>query len=308
MSANHNHSADASIGKAFLISLCLNSLIVLAEIIFGTMAHSMALLADAGHTSIDLLGLILSWAAFRMSKIRPAGRFTYGLKRSTLLATLLSGLLLLLATGGIAWEAVLRFREPASVDGGVVIIVAAVALVVNGLSAWNLMAGSRKDLNVRGAFLHLLSDAGVSAGVIVSGALVMLTGWSWIDPVTSLLIAVFIGIGTWNLFAEAIALSLDAVPEGIELGKIQTHLARHPGVTGVHDLHVWAMSTTENALSAHLVVTAPADSDKILATLAEELHERFEISHTTLQIETTATPLPCVSTACDSPTPSTARQ
>lgn len=301
MSASHNHSADSRTGNAFLISLCLNSLIVLAEIVFGTMAHSMALLADAGHTSVDLLGLILSWAAFRMSKVRPAGRFTYGLRRSTLLATLLSGLLLLAATGGIVWEAVLRFREPAGVDGGLVIIVAAIALVVNGLSAWNLMAGSHKDLNVRGAFLHLLSDAGVSAGVIVSGTLVMLTGWSWIDPVTSLLIAVFIGVSTWNLFAEAIALSLDAVPEGIDLGKIQTHLANHPGVTGVHDLHIWAMSTTENALSAHLVIPTPADSDKILANLAEELHENFEISHTTLQIETGSTPLPCLDTACDRP-------
>ena len=299
MSANHHHSADTQTGRAFLISLVLNSIIVLAEIIFGTMAQSMALLADAGHTSIDLLGLILSWAAFRMSKILPKGRFTYGLKRSTVLATLLSGLLLLLATGGIAWEALLRFREPSSVNGSVVMIVAAVALVVNGLSAWNLMPGSRKDLNVRGAFLHLLSDAGVSAGVILSGALVMFTGWNWVDPLTSLLIAVFIGAGTWKLFSEAIALSMDAVPEGIDIAKIQNFLTRQPGVTGVHDLHVWAMSTTENALSAHLVIPGHSDPDQILAELGEGLHEQFEISHTTFQIESGATPLPCLQTACD---------
>jgi cobalt-zinc-cadmium efflux system protein len=299
MSANHHHSADTQTGRAFLISLVLNSIIVLAEIIFGTMAQSMALLADAGHTSIDLLGLILSWAAFRMSKIRPAGRFTYGLKRSTVLATLLSGLLLLLATGGIAWEALLRFREPSSVNGSVVMIVAAVALVVNGLSAWNLMPGSRKDLNVRGAFLHLLSDAGVSAGVILSGALVMFTGWNWVDPLTSLLIAVFIGAGTWKLFSEAIALSMDAVPEGIDIAKIQNFLTRQKGVTGVHDHHVWAMSTTENALSAHLVIPGHSDPDQILAELGEGLHEQFEISHTTFQIESGATPLPCLQTACD---------
>ena len=299
MSANHNHSADSQTGRAFMVSLVLNSVIVLAEIIFGTMAQSTALLADAGHTSVDLLGLILSWAAFRMSKIRPAGRFTYGLKRSTVLATLMSGLLLLLATGGIAWESFLRFREPSGVDGSVVIIVAAVALVVNGLSAWNLMAGSRNDLNVRGAFLHLLSDAGVSAGVILSGALVMLTGWNWVDPLTSLLIAVFIGAGTWKLFSEAIALSMDAVPEGIDLGKIQDFLARQAGVTGVHDLHVWAMSTTENALSAHIVIPNISDQDKILAELGEELHEQFEILHTTFQIESGTTPLPCVQSACD---------
>jgi cobalt-zinc-cadmium efflux system protein len=289
MSANHHHAADSQTGRAFLISIALNSIIVIAEIVYGTAAHSMALLADAGHTSMDLLGLLLSWAAFRMSKVRPAGRFTYGLKRSTVLATLLSGLLLLFATGGIAWEAVLRFREPAGVNGVIVMIVAAVALVVNALSAWNLMPGSRNDLNVRGAFLHLLSDAGVSAGVILSGGLVLLTGWNWIDPITSLLIAIFIGI----------ALSLDAVPEGIDLPKIQDFLASHPGVSGVHDLHVWAMSTTENALSAHLVIPGASDSDKILAELGEGLHEKFEITHSTLQIETGATPLPCLQTACD---------
>jgi cobalt-zinc-cadmium efflux system protein len=299
MSATHHHSADTQTGRAFLISIALNSIIVIAEIVYGTAAHSMALLADAGHTSMDLVGLLLSWAAFRMSKVRPAGRFTYGLKRSTVLATLLSGLLLLFATGGIAWEAVLRFREPAGVNGVIVMIVAAVALVVNALSAWNLMPGSRNDLNVRGAFLHLLSDAGVSAGVILSGGLVLLTGWNWIDPITSLLIAIFIGIGTWRLFSEAIALSLDAVPEGIDLPKIQDFLASHPGVSGVHDLHVWAMSTTENALSAHLVIPGASDSDKILAELGEGLHEKFEITHSTLQIETGATPLPCLQTACD---------
>jgi cobalt-zinc-cadmium efflux system protein len=299
MSANHHHSADTQTGRAFLISLVLNSIIVIAEIAFGTAANSMALLADAGHTSMDLVGLILSWAAFRMSKVRPAGRFTYGLKRSTVLATLLSGLLLLFATGGIAWEAILRFREPSGVNGTIVMMVAAVALVVNGLSAWNLMPGSRKDLNVRGAFLHLLSDAGVSAGVILSGGLVLLTGWNWIDPVTSLLIAIFIGIGTWRLFSEAIALSLDAVPEGIDLAKIQDFLASQPGVSGVHDLHVWAMSTTENALSAHLVIPGVSNPDKILAELGEGLHEKFEITHTTFQIESGATPLPCLQTACD---------
>jgi cobalt-zinc-cadmium efflux system protein len=299
MSANHHHSADTQTGRAFLISLVLNSIIVIAEISFGTAAHSMALLADAGHTSMDLVGLILSWAAFRMSKVRPAGRFTYGLKRSTVLATLLSGLLLLFATGGIAWEAILRFREPSGVNGTIVMMVAAVALVVNGLSAWNLMPGSRKDLNVRGAFLHLLSDAGVSAGVILSGGLVLLTGWNWIDPVTSLLIAIFIGIGTWRLFSEAIALSLDAVPEGIDLAKIQDFLASQPAVSGVHDLHVWAMSTTENALSAHLVIPGVSNSDQILAELGEGLHEKFEITHTTFQIESGTTPLPCLQTACD---------
>ena len=299
MSANHHHSADTQTGRAFLVSLVLNSIIVIAEIAFGTAAHSMALLADAGHTSMDLVGLLLSWAAFRMSKVRPAGRFTYGLKRSTVLATLLSGLLLLFATGGIAWEAVQRFREPSGVNGIIVMIVAAVALVVNGLSAWNLMPGSRNDLNVRGAFLHLLSDAGVSAGVILSGGLVLLTGWNWIDPVTSLLIALFIGIGTWRLFSEAIALSLDAVPDGVDLAKIQKFLTQQPGVTGVHDLHVWAMSTTENALSAHLVIPGAAEPDKILAELGEGLHEQFEITHTTFQIETGATPLPCLQTACD---------
>lgn len=299
MSANHHHSTDTQTGRAFLISLVLNSIIVIAEIAFGTAANSMALLADAGHTSMDLVGLILSWAAFRMSKVRPSGRFTYGLKRSTVLATLLSGLLLLFATGGIAWEAILRFREPSGVNGTIVMMVAAVALVVNGLSAWNLMPGSRKDLNVRGAFLHLLSDAGVSAGVILSGGLVLLTGWNWIDPVTSLLIAIFIGIGTWRLFSEAIALSLDAVPEGIDLAKIQNFLASQPGVSGVHDLHVWAMSTTENALSAHIVIPGVGNPDKILAELGEGLHEKFEITHTTFQIESGATPLPCLQTACD---------
>jgi len=299
MSGDHEHSAQSRTGRAFLLSLGLNSLIVLAEVIFGTIAQSMALLADAGHTSVDLLGLVLSWAAFRLSKVRPKGRFTYGLKRSTVLATLGSGLLLLLATGGIAWEALLRFGEPSDVNGSVVMIVAAVALVVNGLSAWNLMPGSRNDLNVRGAFLHLLSDAGVSAGVILSGALVLLTGWSWIDPLTSLFIAVFIAAGTWRLFAEAFALSMDAVPEGIDLAKIQDFLARRGGVSGVHDLHVWAMSTTENALSAHLVILDNNETGQFLADLGAALHEQFDISHTTLQIEDGSIALPCLQTACD---------
>jgi cobalt-zinc-cadmium efflux system protein len=215
------------------------------------------------------------------------------------LATLLSGLLLLAATGGIAWEALLRFREPAGVDGSLVMIVAAVALVVNGMSAWNLMSGSRDDLNVRGAFLHLLSDAGVSAGVIVSGALVALTGWNWVDPLSSLLIALFIGAGTWRLFSEALTLSLDGVPEGIDLKKIQNFLSSQPGVAGVHDLHVWAMSTTENALSAHLVIPHSPCSDTILAELGDGLHKEFEISHTTFQIESGTVPLPCLQSACD---------
>ena len=239
-----------------------------------------------GTTSIPIaIGLILAWGAHLLVRVRVSDRFTYGFRSASILSALINAVLLLVATGAIALEAFRRLAEPAPVAGATVMIVAGAGIVINGFSAWLLMAGNKGDLNVHGAFLHLVADALVSVGVVIAGGIIILTGWNWVDPAVSLIIAVVIVWGTWNLLRDSFQLSMNAVPKGIVLGEVRAHLQSLPHVTAVHDLHVWAMSTTENALTAHLVMDNGHPGDKFLEQLGHELDRRFKIQHATVQIE-----------------------
>ncbi|MCI0458981.1 MAG: cation diffusion facilitator family transporter [Gemmataceae bacterium] len=266
---------------------------VLAEAGLGIAANSLALLADAGHNLSDVLGLLLAWGAGYLARRRPTERRTYGLRRSTILAALLNAVLLLIAVGAITWEAIGRLDRPASVAGGTVIAVAAVGVVVNTVTALLFFSGRRHDPNIRGAFLHMAADAVVSLGVVVAGIVIGLTGWAWVDPAVSLLIAAVIAVGTWGLLRQSIDLSLDAVPTGIDPSSVRTFLAGLPGVVEVHDLHIWGMSTTETALTVHLVKPGAGVDDDWLAWVSKELHDRFRIDHATIQIECGRVSQPC---------------
>ena len=281
----HHHAlAPASFGFAFAIATILNIVLVVAQVVFGLAANSIALLADAGHNFGDVLGLLLAWGAQVVARWQPTERFTYGFRSASILSALLNAVTLLVATGAIAWEAIGRLPNPGEVGGLTVMVLAAIGILVNGVSAWLLMGG-RDDLNVRGAFLHLAADAAVSAGVVVAGAVILLTGWSWIDPAVSLAICAVIVWGTWGLLRELVRLSLGAVPAQVALGDVRLYLEGLEGVTSVHDLHVWAMSTTENALTAHLVMPAGHPGDAFIAEVSHVLAHRFRIAHPTFQIE-----------------------
>ncbi len=282
----HGHShTPTDFGAAFAAATALNLGLVALQVIYGLSAHSVALLADAGHNFGDALGLLLAWGAHVLARVEPTERFTYGFRSASILSALVNAVLLLIATGAIAWEAVRRLADPGEVAGWTVMAVAAIAIVVNGLSAWLLMAGQKGDLNIRGAFAHMLADASVSAGVVLAGGAILLTGWTWLDPVMSLVVAAVIVWGTWGMLREAAHLSMDAVPPGIKPAEVRRYLEQLPGVTGVHDLHVWAMSTTENALTAHLVMPAGHPGDVFLGQLCHGLDHRFGIRHPTVQIE-----------------------
>ncbi len=270
---------------AFRIAIALNLLLVLIQFGFGFIANSTALMADAGHNLSDVLGLVLALLASVLGRRPPRGRYTYGLRSSSILAALTNAVLLLLASGAIAWEAVQRMLAPPPVAGLTVTLVAAAALVVNGFSAWLLLRGQKSDLNVRGAYLHMLSDAAISLGVVVAGLAIMATGWNWLDPVVSVVIVALIVAGTWGLLREALDLILSAVPAGIDPGEVAGFLRERPGVRDVHDLHIWGMSTTENALTAHLVMPDGYPGDEVLDAISEGLRARFGIGHSTLQVE-----------------------
>ena len=285
---HHGHGhvhAPIDFGRAFAIATILNLVLVVLQVVYGLIADSVALLADAGHNFGDAVGLVLAWGAHLLVRVRVSDRFTYGFRSASILSALINAVLLLVATGAIALEAFRRLAEPAPVAGGTVMIVAGMGIVINGFSAWLLMAGNKGDLNVRGAFLHLVADAAVSAAVVVAGGIIILTDWSWVDPLASLLIAVVIVWGTWNLLRESFQLSMNAVPKGIVLSEVRNHLQSLSHVTAVHDLHVWAMSTTENALTAHLEMDNGHPGDKFLEELSHGLDDRFKIQHTTVQIE-----------------------
>lgn len=289
--AGHEHGAlghshgPASYDRAFAIGITLNLGFVAIEALYGFIANSMALLADAGHNLSDVLGLVIAWGATMLAKRPPSERYTYGLRSTSILAALLNAVFLLVATGGIAWEALRRFSEPAPVAGMTVIIVAAIGIVINGITAWLFASGRKGDINIKGAYLHMAADAAVSAGVVVAGVVILYTGWSWVDPSVSLVIAIIIVWGTWGLFRESIAMTLNAVPSGIDAAKVKSFLSGLPGVAQVHDLHIWSMSTTETALTAHLVMPGGAPGDAFLTRLAEDLSHRFKIVHPTIQIE-----------------------
>lgn len=258
------------------------------------LANSVALIADAGHNLGDVLGLAMAWGAYTMARWLPTGRYTYGFRSASILAALFNGILLLLTTGAIAWESLRRLMTaPDAVDGGTVMAVAAAGIAVNGLSAALLMSGRRGDINIRGAFLHLLGDAAISVGVVVAGAAILATGWNFLDPLVSLAIAVLIVWSTFGLLREAVMMSLDAVPRGVDPARVRTYLHGLPGVTEVHDLHIWAISTTETAMTAHLVRPGCGLDDHLLHDVCRELRERFGISHATLQVEAGDTGLDC---------------
>jgi cobalt-zinc-cadmium efflux system protein len=284
MSHHHDHG-PIHYDRSFAWGTGLNVLFVIAEAVGGVVTNSLALLADAGHNLSDVLGLLLAWGAYRLAKRKPTDRHTYGWRSSTIMAALLNGLILLVAVGGIAWEAVGRLWEPPEVAAGLVMAIAALGVVINTATALLFLQGRKQDLNIRGAYLHMAADAGVSAGVVLAGLAILLTGWTWIDPVISLLIAVAILIGTRELLGDAIHLALQAVPKEIDQGRVLSFLQGLPGVEDVHDLHIWAMSTTEIALTAHVVRPQPDDEDAFLVDAVRGLHDRFHIEHVTLQVE-----------------------
>ena len=282
----HGHShVPANFGPAFLIGICLNVGFVLIEAIAGWLGNSVALLADAGHNLSDVLGLVVAWVATILAARLPSARFTYGLRGSSILAALFNAVFLLVAVGGIAWEAIIRFSHPEAAHGLTVIGVAAAGIVVNGVTAWLFASGSKGDINIRGAFLHMVADAAVSAAVVIAGILMIFTGWVWLDPLTSLVICAVIVWGTWSLLRDSLFMSLDAVPSGVDPAAVRAFLLRQPGVDGLHDLHIWPMSTTEIALTAHLVMSGGHPGDAFLLGLCEELEHQFGIVHPTIQIE-----------------------
>lgn len=295
--SGHSHShlppASADFSKAYAIGISLNLAFVVVEIICGLYSNSLALLADAGHNAGDVLGLFLAWGATRLSQRAPSAHYTYGLQSSSILAALANALLLFVACGGIGLEAIRRFSTPAETDSMMMIIVAGIGIAINGGTAMLFMSGQKTDLNIRGAFLHLVGDALVSLGVVISGILVMTTNWLWFDPLTSLAIATFIIISTWGLLRDSITLALHGTPRHIDTNEVKEFLTTRPEVRAVHDLHIWAMSTTETALSAHLVMQSGHPGDAALQNISQQLAQQFGIGHSTLQVELGDSPHDC---------------
>ncbi len=290
---HHHHGNPADHGRAFAISISLNIIFVCVEFAYGIIANSTALMADAGHNLSDVLGLALAWGAAILAKRAPSSRYTYGLRGSSILAALGNGLLLMLACGAIGWEAVLRFGHPQAVAGLTVSLVAGVGIVINGLSAWMLLAGSKGDLNMRGAYQHMAADADISAGVLVSGLAIMATGWTWLDPAVSIAIVIMILLGTWSLLREALTMAMAGVPDNVDPARIHAFLQTHAGVADSHDLHIWAMSTTETAMTVHLVMPQGHPGDQFLDQLVAGLKSDFAIHHCTVQVEMGTTAHAC---------------
>lgn len=281
----HHHPAPTDFGRAFVLAIVLNTGFVATEFAFGLAANSTALIADAGHNLSDVLGLLLAWGAAWLARRTSTSRYTYGLRSSSILAALANAIFLLVACGGIAWEAVMRFTAPPAVAAGTVMAVAAVGIIINGFSAWLFFKGSKGDLNIRGAYLHMAADAAVSLGVVVTGALISFTHWFWLDPAISLAIVAVIVAGTWGLLRESLQLALSGVPPQVDHTAVARYLAEQPGVHSIHDLHIWGMSTTENALTAHLVMPEGHPGDAFLDRLTHTLEEEFGIHHATFQVE-----------------------
>ncbi|WP_322056672.1 cation diffusion facilitator family transporter [Paraburkholderia sp. J63] len=282
---HHHHAPSAGHGRAFALAVALNIVIVIAQTVYGVIAHSTALLADAGHNLSDVLGLLLAWGAAWLATRRPSARYTFGFGSSSILASLANAALLLVACGAILAESIGRLIYPAPVAGLDVFVVATLGMLINGFSAWLFVRGQKDDLNIRGAFLHMAADAGVSAAVAVSGLVILATGWSWVDPAMSIVVVLVIVRGTWGLLRESVRLALAAVPEGVDIERIRVFLAQQQGVIDVHDLHIWALSTTGNALSAHLVMPAGHPGDAALDAIVGALGVRFRITHVTLQVD-----------------------
>lgn len=288
MSAAHSHehaNAPANFNRAFAIGIALNIAFVAIESFYGWKVNSLALLADAGHNLSDVLGLILAWVGVFASKLRPNSRHTYGWKRATILAAFANALLLLVAMGSLMWEAIGRLNAPQQVQGVTIMVVAGIGILINSATAWLFMRGGESDLNIRGAFLHMAADALVSLGVVIAGALALWFGWAWIDPVTSLFIAAVILLSTWRLLRDSLHLLFDGVPWQINPTEIRLYLESLPGVVNVHDLHIWAMSTSQIAMTVHLVIPEGHPGDAFIEKIREYLHDNFDIEHPTIQIE-----------------------
>lgn len=283
---SHEHThAPANFNRAFAVGIALNVAFVAIESFYGWKVNSLALLADAGHNLSDVLGLILAWVGAFASSLRPNSRHTYGWKRATILAAFANALLLLVAMGSLVWEAIGRLNTPTQVQGVTIMVVAGIGILINSATALLFMHGSKSDLNIRGAFMHMTADALVSLGVVIAGALALWFGWDWIDPVTSLLIAVMILISTSRLFRDSLHLLFDGVPWHIDPADVRRHLESLPGVVNVHDLHIWAMSTSQIAMTVHLVIPEGHPDDAFIEDIRESMHDRFDIEHSTIQIE-----------------------
>ena len=284
----HSH-APKDFGRAFAVGVGLNAAFVVAEVLFGVLGHSVALLADAGHNLSDVLGLLAAWAATLLARRLPTGRFTYGFGSSSILAALFNAVVLLVVIGGLSWEAIGRLWRPEPVAGGTVMLVAALGIAINGCCAYLFASGRKGDINIRGAFTHMLADAMVSAGVVAAGLVILLTAWFWIDPVVSLVVNALIVYGTWSLLRDSMSMALGAVPPGIEGAAVRRFLLARPGVVDVHDLHIWPISTTETALTAHLVMPDGHPGDRLLMECCAALKADYAIGHVTLQVETDET-------------------
>ena len=296
MSESHNHGhthPPKDFGRAFAIGTGLNASYVIVQVVCGFRAHSLALLADAGHNFGDVLGLLLAWGAMRLAKTQPTAHRTYGLRRSSILGALANAILLLVAVGGITWEALRRLRDPGAVAGTVVIVVASIGVILNTATALLFLSGRKGDLNIRGAFLHMAADAAVSGGVVIAGIAILYTGWEVLDPLASLLINGVIIWSTWSLLRGSLKMALDLVPEGVDPVAVRAYLERQPGVAAVHDLHIWPLSTTEIALTAHVVRPDGIMDDSFLCRIKEELHDQFHIEHITVQCECGDPAHPC---------------
>jgi cobalt-zinc-cadmium efflux system protein len=282
---HHHHHATPDYNRAFAVGVTLNVIFVVIEAVFGVLSDSLALLTDAGHNLSDVFGLLLAWGAAALAKKRPSARRTYGYSRATIIASLFSGLLLMGAVGAIGWEAVGRLMDPPQPAGSTIMMVAAVGVVINTATAMLFISGKNDDLNIRGAFLHMAADAVVSLGVVASGALILWYGLNRIDPVISLVIAAVIFLSTWGLLRDSLNLAVDAVPRNVDPRAVRAYLSKLPGVVALHDLHIWPLSTTDTALTAHLVMNPVPDNDSFLNEVAHHLADHFSIKHATIQLE-----------------------
>ncbi|KAA0583265.1 cation transporter [Azospirillum sp. B21] len=280
-----HHHAPARYDRSFALGALLNIGFVVVEAVYGLLANSTALLADAGHNLSDVMGLLLAWGAVWLGRRLPKGRYTYGFGNASILASLLNAMILLIAVGAILLEAATRLVEPQPVAETTVMVVAMIGIVINGWTAWLFMGGQKQDINLRGAYLHMVADAAVSAGVVAAALAIRFTGWFWLDPVTSIVIALVIIAGTWGLLRDSVRLAMNAVPDGIDPAGVERYLAGLPGVAAVHDLHIWPISTTETALTAHLVRPGMNQDDALLLEISSVLKDRFGIGHATIQVE-----------------------
>lgn len=291
---SHHHHEIHNYNRSFAIGIVLNVIFVIIEAGYGLVADSLALIADAGHNFSDVLSLMLAWGASYLATKLPTHKRTYGLRKVTIMASLISAVLLLVALGGIAWESIERLSSPEPVNGMIIIVVAGIGVVINTATALLFVKGQKHDLNIRAAYLHMAADAAISLGVVIAGIAIMITGWLWLDPVISLFIVLVILMGTWNLLRDSIDLSIDAVPQGIDVHHIKNYLTGLKDVTEIHDLHIWALSTTETALTVHLVTTHELIDNCFLEKIQEHLHHHCNISHATIQIENETDDYTCV--------------